>query len=235
MINVVFVDDEIDLCELYEEYFSNSEVFVKSFTDLDTAEKYIYSNPVSIIFIDYRMPKLNGAVFRRKLPADISCYLVTGEFLQEIPEGFVDMVEKPLQPEIFEAILKKHGSAFHSKENTFNPYRALFENMEQEVHIRKVIKDSKGRIKTWALVDANKTALGVWGRKIEDVVGKTTEEIFPDTNAVEKFMPVVEKIFKDGKPFTWREYFKGTNQLLEMTSIPCGEYFISTGGSAPKE
>ncbi|MFN8846510.1 MAG: response regulator [Bdellovibrionales bacterium] len=235
MTTVVFIDDEIDLCELYEEYFSNSEVLVKGFTDLDVAEKYILSNKVSIVFIDYRMPKSNGADYRRRLPSDISCYLVTGEFLQETPAGFIDMVEKPLQPEIFEAILRKHGLTHGAVENTFNPYRALFENMEQEVHIWRVIKDPKGRIKTWVLVDANHTALGVWGKTKEEVVGKTTEEIFPSTNAVEKFMPIVEKIFKDGKPFTWKEYFKGTDQVLEMTSIPCGDYFISTGGSAKKE
>jgi response regulator RpfG family c-di-GMP phosphodiesterase len=235
MTTVVFIDDEIDLCELYEENYSNSEMLVKAFTDLITAEKFILSNKVSIVFIDYRMPKLNGFEFRKKLPPELPCYLVTGEFLKEIPEGFLDIVEKPLQPEIFEAILSKHKINLKSNDNNFNPYRALFENMEQEVHIWKVVKDSKGRIKTWVLVDANQTALGVWEKKIEEVVGKTTEEIFPNTNAVEKFMPVVEKIFKDGKPLTWREYFKGTNQLLEMTSIPCGEYFISTGGSVKKE
>lgn len=235
MATVVFIDDEIDLCELYEESYGTSSTKVKSFSDLDAAEKFILSNDTSVVFIDYRMPGSNGEEFRKKLPPEIPCYLITGEFLKETPRGFLEVIEKPLQSEIFEAILNKHGVYQAADEREFNPYRALFENMEQEVHIWKVVRDTKGRIKTWKLVDANQTALRAWGRKIEDVAGKTTEEIFPGTNAVEKFMPIVEKIFKEGKPFTWREYFKGTNQILEMTSIPCGTYFISTGGAASKE
>lgn len=42
-------------------------------------------------------------------------------------------------------------------------------------------------------------------------------------------MPVVQKIFAEGKPLLWEEYFPGTNQTLQMVSIPLRENFISTG------
>ncbi len=107
-------------------------------------------------------------------------------------------------------------------------YKDLFENIIDEVHYWKVIKDKNGEIKTWELADANKSALKAWNKTKEQVVGKTTNEIF-NYDAVKIFMPIVKKIFKTGKPYRWEEYFPATKQYLAMDSIPLGEYFISTG------
>ena len=52
-------------------------------------------------------------------------------------------------------------------------YRNLFENMTEEVHFWKVVRDEAGQIKTWRLVDANPPTLKTWGRK-------TVEEIRQD-------------------------------------------------------
>ena len=47
--------------------------------------------------------------------------------------------------------------------------------------------------------------------------------------ATKHFLPTVEKIFSEGAPQTWESYFPATDQVLHMTSVPLGEYFISTG------
>jgi len=107
-------------------------------------------------------------------------------------------------------------------------YRNLFENLIDEVHLWKIIKDKNGKIKTWELVDANPSALKVWGKKRSQVVGKTTNEIF-GYEATKLFIPIVEKIFETGKPHTWETYFPPTDQYLSMASIPYGDFFISTG------
>lgn len=107
-------------------------------------------------------------------------------------------------------------------------FNNLFINLADEVHLWKVVKDHKGKIKTWTLEDVNPAALLKWGKEKEDVIGKTTNEIF-DFDATSKFMPVVKKIFKTNKPYKWVEYFEPTNEYLNMVSIPLGDYFISTG------
>ena len=108
-------------------------------------------------------------------------------------------------------------------------YRQLFEHLLYEVHIWQVIRDKSGNIKTWRLVDANPAALKSWGLEMKDIIGKETDEIFPGANATEVFMPVVQKIFTENKPYLWETRFEGTNQILQMISIPIGEYFISSG------
>lgn len=112
--------------------------------------------------------------------------------------------------------------------NTESSYRNLFHNMLDEVHVWKVVRDDKGQIETWRLMDINPAAERSWGMKVEEVVGKTTEEIF-SPQAKELFTGVVNKIFRERASHTWEEYFPDLGQHLLMTSYPFGEYFISTG------
>lgn len=107
-------------------------------------------------------------------------------------------------------------------------YKNLFENLGDEVHLWKLITNKNGEIETWQLADANPAALKAWNKTREEVIGKTTNEIF-GYDATTQFMPTVRKIFETGKPYKWVEYFEPTNQYLSMSSIPFGDYFISTG------
>lgn len=108
-------------------------------------------------------------------------------------------------------------------------YRSLFEHALVEVHIWEVVRDLRGAIVTWRLVDANAAALRSWGRALEDIVGRTTDEVFPGSDAVRTFRPIVEEIMATGVPKEWQVTFGGTEQVLQMISIPVGEYFVSTG------
>jgi PAS domain S-box-containing protein len=107
-------------------------------------------------------------------------------------------------------------------------YHQLFANMNHEVHVWQLVYDEHGNIKTWRLLDANKLALNTWNKKLDDIIGLTTDEIF-ESNATETFLPIVEKIFLEQSNYEWETYFESTQQYLQMTSIPCGDYFISTG------
>ncbi len=107
-------------------------------------------------------------------------------------------------------------------------YRNLFENTMQEVHLWQLVRDRQGAIKTWRLVDANPAALNAWGKTRSDIIGQTADEVF-SYNATEQFMPIVKKIFSDSTPHTWETYFPPTGQFYHMTSVPFGEYFMSTG------
>lgn len=106
-------------------------------------------------------------------------------------------------------------------------HQILFENLVEEVHLWKVVRDSEGNIQTWQLVDINPSAERSWGVKRAEVIGKTADEIF--TTATELFMPIVQKAFSEDKAQSWEEYFPDLDQILKMTTVPFGEYFISTG------
>lgn len=105
---VVFVDDEKDLCEMYSELFNSSTIEVKSFYDVNEAIEYINNNEVSIAFIDYRMPQMNGSELRKNIPQNIPCIMLTGELMSNPEQGFLDVLNKPIKDEEFEDILDNY-------------------------------------------------------------------------------------------------------------------------------
>jgi PAS domain S-box-containing protein len=107
-------------------------------------------------------------------------------------------------------------------------YRNLFENMTEEVHFWKLVRDEEGGIKTWALVDANPPTLKTWGKSLDEIKGKTTDEIF-GPGATEHYRAVVEKIMTEGVPYSFEDYFLHLDKYFRFTSIPLGEYYITTG------
>ncbi len=108
-------------------------------------------------------------------------------------------------------------------------YRDLFENMTEEVHFWQLVRDEAGNIKTWRLVDANPPTLKSWGcTRVEEIRGKTTDEIFGPGSS-EHYLPVVRKIFTEGVPYMFEDYFPNLGKHFRFTSVPLGEYFITTG------
>jgi two-component sensor histidine kinase/PAS domain-containing protein len=107
-------------------------------------------------------------------------------------------------------------------------YRNLFTNMTEEVHFWQLIRDSYGQIQTWRLVDANPPTLKTWGKTREEILGKTTDEIF-GPGATEHYMPVVQKIMTEGVPYSFVDYFPNLDKYFRFTSVPLGNYFITTG------
>ncbi len=108
-------------------------------------------------------------------------------------------------------------------------YRNLFENMAEEVHFWQLVRDEAGHIQSWQLVDVNPPALNTWGRKtVEKIRGKTTDEIF-GPGATEHYMPIVQRIFAEGVPYEFEDYLPRLDKYFRLTSMPFGEFFITTG------
>lgn len=107
-------------------------------------------------------------------------------------------------------------------------YRDLFDNLIDEVHVWRVIRDATDKIQSWELVDANSRALKSWNKTKDQVKGKNAIELF-GSDAIQTFKPIIENIYETNQPYSWEVFFEPTHQYLAMDSIPLGEFFISTG------
>ena len=107
-------------------------------------------------------------------------------------------------------------------------YRNLFENMTEEVHFWKLVRDGGGRITTWRLVDANPPTLKTWGKTLGEIKGKTTDEIF-GPGAKDHYMALVEKVMTENVPYSYEDYFPNLDKYFRFTTIPLGDSFITTG------
>ncbi len=105
----------------------------------------------------------------------------------------------------------------------------IFDNLIVEVHIWKIIRNSDGDIANWRLVYVNPVTLQTWGFGcVSEIIGKTTDEIF-GAGASEHYLDVVKKIIEDEQPYKYLDYFPNLDKYFRFTSMPFGDYFITTG------
>lgn len=106
-------------------------------------------------------------------------------------------------------------------------YRMLFMTMGEEFHMWKLVRDERGEIQTWTLVDANPQTEKTWKRPIDDCRGKTHEEIFGEP-VTEHLMGKVREAFASGAPVSYADYIPHMGCHYWFTTAPMGEYFITT-------
>ncbi len=109
-----------------------------------------------------------------------------------------------------------------------NPFKAIFSNSSQEIHLWEIIKNNKDALMSWKLVDINPSALQSWGKAKKNVIGKTGKELFGNEDA-KLFSPIIQEIIETKKPKEWQAYFSSTKQHLKLKSILLGNYFITMG------
>jgi PAS domain S-box-containing protein len=108
-------------------------------------------------------------------------------------------------------------------------YQNLFDNMIEEVHLWRVVRDEAGQIRTWRLVEANPPTLTTWNHpSLNEIKGKTADEIF-GPGSTDHYMPIVRKIMTEGAPYSYEEYFPKVDRYFRFTCVPFGDYFIATG------
>jgi PAS domain S-box-containing protein len=172
-------------------------------------------------YLDYALSLESGADAYMQDPIDSEALIgvVTAlvNFRRASPAGAATARENTGQKQVERALQESEAR-----------YRTLFDNMADEVHYWKLLQDEHGRIKTWSLVDANPPALKTWGKTIEEVRGKTADEIF-GPGPTEHYLPIVRKIFTEGTPYSYEDYLPNLDKHFRFTSVPLGEHFITTG------
>ena len=80
-INVLFVDDEESILRSIKGLFINDSFSIETTSNLDKAIDIIENENIKVIFVDYRMPKITGVEFLKKIKKeypDIIRILFTG-------------------------------------------------------------------------------------------------------------------------------------------------------------
>lgn len=106
-IKVYYIDDEPDLCEIFEDLFATKDIVIETFTDpLKLLETTLLSPP-DIIFMDYRMPVMNGVELAKKMPIDLKKYLISGESSLSPDYPFHGILYKPFDIVFIKDLLSK--------------------------------------------------------------------------------------------------------------------------------
>jgi DNA-binding NtrC family response regulator len=98
-INVYYIDDEIDLCEIFSDTFADDNIQIKTFTDPKAGIEAIKNAPPDFLFLDYRLPGTNGDLIAQSVDPKIPKILVTGEMEVKTQYKFQKIISKPYKTE----------------------------------------------------------------------------------------------------------------------------------------
>lgn len=107
-LNILFVDDEAELLDVYSELFNDSQRNLFFADNVDSAIELINHHKMDVIFSDYRMPNKNGLELVKAIQRNTKFYVVTGEIefesLKKVA-GVSGVLIKPVKPADIEKIL----------------------------------------------------------------------------------------------------------------------------------
>ena len=107
-IKVVYIDDEVGLCQLFEDNFSTHEVEIVTFTNPDDALREIPKIKPKLVFIDYRLPKTSGELVAEEIDTSIPKFLVSGDLAVSPSKKFAGFFCKPFDFNEIEAVIDSH-------------------------------------------------------------------------------------------------------------------------------
>lgn len=106
---IIYLDDEEDLLEIFVDAFSNDEIQVRAFADVEPTLAEIQRNPPDLLFIDYRLKKgQTGDKIALSLDPNLPKALITGELdLEFSQEIFRKIFRKPYQFSDIESFIQE--------------------------------------------------------------------------------------------------------------------------------
>lgn len=95
-LEVIYIDDEPDLCDMFSEAFTSSHVNITTFIDPNEAISYIAVKSPDLVFIDFRLPNITGDKIALKIDPNIPKVLITGDLQVNVEDIFDRIFYKPV-------------------------------------------------------------------------------------------------------------------------------------------
>lgn len=97
MSNIVYLDDESDLTNIFDLLFQQTHHNVTVFNSEYDAIAFCKASPPDIFFVDYRLEQMTGDKVALQLEPTIKKILVTGDIKIECEFEFDAVIKKPFK------------------------------------------------------------------------------------------------------------------------------------------
>jgi len=101
-LRVFYLDDEVDLCQMFHENFSTPENVISLYSDPAQALAAVRASPPDLLFLDYRLPGTTGEDIAVKIGPSVPMVLLTGDL--ELTKSNIFLRKFSKQPFPFEEI-----------------------------------------------------------------------------------------------------------------------------------
>jgi len=95
LLKIIYIDDEPDLCEVFEDNFATDEIEVSAYSDVSLGLSSIQSDTPDLLFLDYRLPNTTGDELAKQVSSNIPKALITGDLDVKLNSSFVRIFSKP--------------------------------------------------------------------------------------------------------------------------------------------
>lgn len=181
LFHIVVVDDELEICEVLQEFLEKHSFLVTIYTDSKKVAANIETDAPDLLITDYTMPELNGLELAKivKTKTDIPIIMFTAvddpkEKIQALETVIDDYLVKPFNLRVLLARIKSllRRSRFNKK----NLQQSAKDNIDYTVFVfDKLILNTKQRLLTH--VDGHNVQLGTAEFDILEVLIKSPQKI----------------------------------------------------------
>ena len=107
-LRIVYLDDEVALCEIFRDIFASNEIETLVFTDPEEAYVEINRQAPDLVFLDLRLGKTTGQEFAKRLDPKIPKVLVTADLSFKQDGQFIRVLHKPYDLEELQKYLESY-------------------------------------------------------------------------------------------------------------------------------
>lgn len=97
MADIVYVDDEVYLTDIFHSLFEGTYHRLRVFNDEFEAIESCLKSPPDVMFIDYRLNKMRGDQVAQKISESVFKILVTGDVQIDTQYEFDGVIAKPFR------------------------------------------------------------------------------------------------------------------------------------------
>lgn len=109
-LKIIYLDDEADLCTLFQLAFESDQVVIQTFINPPDAILEANKGNCDLIILDYRLPHTNGDLVAMQMDPKIPKILITGD-LNVVPEtSFLRIFYKPFKVQEIEDFLQSFAT-----------------------------------------------------------------------------------------------------------------------------
>ncbi|MGE3608265.1 MAG: response regulator [Bacteriovoracaceae bacterium] len=108
-LKVYFLDDEVDILEIFEDTYASENVQIRTFSDPQQAINEIKINRPDLLFIDYRLPNTNGDEVALQLDDSIPKVLISADYNLTPKAKFVACLIKPYKKNDILELIKRYS------------------------------------------------------------------------------------------------------------------------------
>ena len=96
-LNLVYIDDEKDICEMFVDNFASAEVNVVCFAEPEIALKAIEIEVPDLIILDFRFPLTTGYEVAERIHPSIPLAVISGDLNLHHHHRFIKFFSKPFK------------------------------------------------------------------------------------------------------------------------------------------